>query len=126
MLGRGPMGAELGETMADEAAQLDLFGEFATGEVAKPRIPPIDHQRTATRMGLKAKQVKAQLMGVDPFEYLLVRFAGAEESDEKDELAFQLMPYLKPKIRSVEIKGGGAPVNFVVTIGGDDLGTGGE
>jgi hypothetical protein len=121
----GPIdfGRRPGADMADADNQLDLFGggEPATDDGAKRGLPAIDQARAAKRMGLKQRQLQAQLMGVDPFQYLLVRFSGSEESAEKDELAFQLMPYLKPKLRAVELKGdGGGAVAFQVTIGGDE------
>lgn len=63
------------------------------------------------------KRGEAAILGFDPFEYLLNRAIAEKNVEKKDRLAFELLPYVKPKLRSVEVKGD-MSVTVTVTIGG--------
>jgi hypothetical protein len=48
----------------------------------------------------------------------LRRFQRARKPEEKTELAFQLLPYLRPKLRSVVLSQA-SPLEIVVEFGGE-------
>lgn len=78
---------------------------------------PIPLSKTPAKVARK-RRGEAAIMGADPFEYLLNRFINAKSTDVKDRLALELMPYVKPKLKSVDMHQTGDFV-VTVTIGGE-------
>jgi hypothetical protein len=75
---------------------------------------------TGGRLKQKKRRAEVAVSGAsDPFVYLMNKFQRCRDAEEKTSLAFQLLPYLKPKLRAVDIKGADA-FRFVVSIGGDE------
>lgn len=61
---------------------------------------------------------EAAIRGVDPFAYLMTCFQRERKGDKKRELAIQLLPYVRPRLKAVELKGQ-IEHEIVVVIGGD-------
>lgn len=62
------------------------------------------------------------IAGICPFDYLCARFGQYRDlgkHDKAQELALELMPYVKPKLKSIDHKLSGS-VHVSVRIGGDD------
>jgi hypothetical protein len=69
---------------------------------------------------LRRKQAaEAANRGADPFGYLVNCFKRERDPEKKRELAFQLLPYVKPRLKAVDVK---AEVNHVISIeiGGEE------
>ena len=70
------------------------------------------------------KPTRAQLAaanGADPWEYLLGCYKRERSGAKKREFAWQLLPYLKPKLRAIE-HSGDLTINHTFTIGGPEDG----
>ena len=59
------------------------------------------------------------MAGFDPFQYLLQRAIKARSTETKTKLAIELLPYVKPKLKSVDVVMD-QNVEVTITIGGPD------
>lgn len=81
--------------------------------------------RRATVGSKTAKSVRgrrgeaALLAGSDPFEWALRSWQRERDKQVKWEKAMALLPYIKPKMRSVSVAQD-MPVRVVIEIGGDE------
>ncbi|QDY70119.1 hypothetical protein [Qingshengfaniella alkalisoli] len=64
------------------------------------------------------RKAKAKEAG-DPFEYLLNCWKRERDPEKKRELAFQLLPYIRPRLKAVDVSAT-LTSTVEVTIGGDD------
>lgn len=51
------------------------------------------------------KRGEAAIRGFDPFDYLLTKAINSKGEDERERLALELLPYCKPKLKALEMKG---------------------
>jgi hypothetical protein len=69
-------------------------------------------------MQAKQRRARADAAGADPYQYLLNCFVRERKGDKKRELALQLLPYVRPRLKAVELSGQ-VDHEIVVTIGGE-------
>ena len=73
---------------------------------------------TPSRKSARRRRGEVALLGADPFQWLLDRFVAARAPHVKERLALELLPYVRPKLRTVELRVD-QQISVEITIGGE-------